>query len=206
MDSNTLTFEQFRLIFVVYSSSIIPLCLLIYLRIVNLISSSIVKFYIIIFLICAFGWEFWFTYGVIDGFPVDLRRADILNFYIPININWILNSLADAGTIVFGGLYLTWLILGKDSTFISKWSWKAFSILLLVFITQNILVELFLYHDQLAVGKSISWSPLSPVVSFYNPQLFEFGDRIIMLQTQIPWLIMCPLVYGLFLRYVNKNN
>ena len=130
MQSDSLTFEQFRLIFIVYFSSFVPFLLMIYLRVNNFISKSIVRFYLLIFLLCALGWELWFTYGIIDGFPVDLRRADLLNFYIPKNINWILNSLADAGLITFGGLYLTWIILKKNNSFLYKWSWKAFIILL----------------------------------------------------------------------------
>ena len=205
METNTLTFEQIRLVFILYFSSIGPLILISYLKINNLISSAIVKFYFIIFLICALGWEIWFTYGIVDGFPVDLRRADILNWYIPKNLNWILNSLADAGTIAFGGIYLTWYFLGKNNTILTKWSWKAFFVLLSIFIFQNIFVELFLYHDQLSVGKTISWSPLSPLVSFYNPLLFNFEDRFIYLQTQLPWLIMTPIVYYLFIKFLNKN-
>ena len=206
MGSDSLTFEQFRLIFVLYFSSIIPLLLLIYLRVNNFISKSLVKFYFLIFAICALGWELWFTYGIIDGFPVDMRRADILNFYIPKNLNWILNSLADAGAITFGSIFLTWLILKKDNAFLYKWSWKAFAILLLLFITQNILVEMFLYHDQLSVGREISWAPFSPWSPYYNPILFSFNDRTIMFQTQLPWLFIAPVIYRLFIYSINKND
>ena len=205
METNYLTFEQVRLIFIVYASSILPLVMLSYLKINNLISSSIIKYYIFIFSVCAFGWEIWFTYGIIDGFPVDLRRADILNWYIPKNINWILNSLADAGTITFGGLYLTWYLLGKKNNMISSWSWSAFVLLMFLFLFQNIVVELFLYQDQLAVGKTISWAPLSPLSSFYNPHLFDFNGRSVFLQTQLPWIFMTPLVYYFFIKLVNKN-
>ena len=206
MGSESLTFEHFRLIFVLYFSSIVPLVLLIYLRVNNFISKSIVKFYFLIFALCALGWELWFTYGIIDGFPVDMRRADILNFYIPKNLNWILNSLADAGAITFGGIYLTWIILKKDNAFLYKWSWKAFALLLLLFVSQNILVEMFLYHDQLSVGREISWAPLSPWSPYYNPVLFSFNDRTIMFQTQLPWLFMAPVIYRLFIYFINKND
>ncbi len=43
------------------------------------------------------GWEIWFTYGLINGESVIERRADVLNQWIPLHLNWILNSLADAG-------------------------------------------------------------------------------------------------------------
>jgi hypothetical protein len=44
------------------------------------------------FVLCALGWEIWFTYGLVAGEAVDLRRADVLNQYLPIHINWLLNS------------------------------------------------------------------------------------------------------------------
>ena len=206
METNTLTFEQIRLVFILYFSSIGPLILISYLKINNLISSAIVKFYFIIFLICALGWEIWFTYGIIDGFPVDLRRADILNWYIPKNLNWILNSLADAGTIAFGGIYLTWLFLGKNNNILTKWSWKAFFVLLSIFIFQNIFVELFLYHDQLSIGKTISWAPLSPLGPDLNPILFTFFGRTVSLQSQIPWIIIAPLFYRYLIYHLNERK
>ena len=62
-------------------------------------------------------------------------------------------------------------------------------------ITQNLFVELFLYHDQLSLGKSLSWAPLAPTGQFFNPLLFEFNERSVMFQTQLPWLIMSPILY-----------
>jgi hypothetical protein len=56
-------------------------------------------------------------------------------------------------------------------------------------------VEMFLYHDQLAEGKPLSWAPLAPTGPWFNPVLFEFRDRTITLQGQIPWLLMGPLLY-----------
>ena len=194
MESSNLTFEQLRLVFVVYSSSVVPLVLIPYLFYKNKISINVIKLYVAMFIVCALGWELWFTYGWIDGFAVDLRRADILNYYLPKNINWILNSLADSGTICLGGLLITKKIL-KNNLFIYKWSWKAFSILFVIFILQNILVELFLYHDQLSDGKLLSWAPLSPLGKYINPLILSFNERTIMLQNQIPWIIMTPLFY-----------
>ena len=62
---------------------------------------------------------------------------------------------------------------------------------------QNIAVEMFLYHDQLAEGKILSWAPLAPLGSYVNPELIEFNGRRIMLQTQTPWLIIPPIIYYL---------
>ena len=147
------------------------------------------------FLACSFGWELWFTYGWIEGDPVNLRRSAILNQWIPIHINWLLNSMADAGTIALGGLWLIWRWSGKNSQVFQQWSWSAFSILLVWCITQNLFVELFLYHDQLSEEKLLSWAPLAPSGQFFNPLLFEFNGRSVMFQTQLPWLIMAPILY-----------
>jgi hypothetical protein len=56
-------------------------------------------------------------------------------------------------------------------------------------------VELFLYHDQLSEEKLLSWAPLAPSGQFFNPLLFEFNGRSVMFQTQLPWLIMAPILY-----------
>ena len=204
MELSNLTFEQLRLIIVVYSASIIPLITISYLTYTNKIPKWIFKLYVLMFLLCALGWELWFTYGWIDGTCVNLRRADILSYYIPKNINWLLNSLGDAGAICLGGLFITHKIYKRDS-FIHKWDWKAFGILLFIFLIQNIVVEVYLYHDQLAEGKPLSWAPLSPLGSMFNPVLLTLSDRTVMFQSQVPWLITTPIFYKLLL-YLNKDN
>lgn len=93
------------------------------------------------------------------------------------HINWLMNSLADAGTITLGGLWLMWIYAKRDYKIFTYWSWSAFSVFMLWCIGQNILVEMFLYHDQLAEGKDLSWAPLSPAGSYFNPLLFEFNER-----------------------------
>jgi hypothetical protein len=103
--------------------------------------------------------------------------------------------MADAGTIALGGLWLIWRWSGKNSLVFQQWSWSAFSILLVWCITQNLFVELFLYHDQLSEEKLLSWAPLAPSGQFFNPLLFEFNGRSVMFQTQLPWLIMAPILY-----------
>jgi hypothetical protein len=113
------------------------------------------------------------------------------------HLNWLLNSLADAGTISMGGLWLMWKYSKQNIQVFEQWNWEAFSILLIWCITQNLFVELFLYHDQLSEGKSLSWAPLAPTGQFFNPLLFEFNGRSVMFQTQLPWLIMAPILYKL---------
>ena len=204
MASDTLTFEQFRLIFVLYFSSITPLILLIYLYYNKFISKSIVKFYFIIFTLCALGWELWFTYGWLGGECVNLRRDPLLSFMIPIHINWILNSLADAGTICLGGSFLGWILMKKNSKVFNSWDWRFFFLLLSIFLFQNIFVEMFLYHDQLSIGKTLSWAPLSPLGPWFNPIIFTFNERTISFQSQIPWIIMTPIFYKLLIYYYNR--
>ena len=206
MEFNLLSFEQLRLIVVVYISSILPLILIPYLHLKKRIPSWSLQVYILFFFVCAIGWEVWFNYGLINGDSVNLRRAEILSSFLPININWLLNSLADSGTICLGGLYLALKAKNKDSTVLLKWNWKFFFILLLIFISQNLFVEMFLYHDQLSIGKPISWAPLSPLGPNFNPILFTLSDRTVSLQSQIPWIVMTPIFYGYLVYYLNKNR
>ena len=188
-----MTFEEIRVVCVVYVSALAPLIYLIYKR--DALPRSVLTLYACIFIACAFGWELWFTYGWIDGDPVNIRRSAALNTWLPQNINWLINSLADAGTIGLGGLYLTWLLCNRNHAIFVSWSWKAFSIFMIWCIAQNIGVELFLYHDQLAEGKMLSWAPLAPFGSYFNPELFSLNGRRIMFQTQIPWIILPAIIY-----------
>ena len=190
-----MTLEELRVITIVYVSALLPLILYFFYH--KKIPSWIPIVYIGSFLLCALGWELWFTYGWIDGDPVNVRRSEVLNTWIPIHLNWLLNSLADAGTISMGGLWLMWKFSKQNIQVFEQWNWGAFSILLIWCITQNLFVELFLYHDQLSEGKSLSWAPLAPTGQFFNPLLFEFNGRSVMFQTQLPWLIMAPLLYKL---------
>ena len=180
--------EEFRVVAVVYVAVLAPL--IIYFLNKHKIPDWVPSFYIVGVIVCSLGWELWFTYGWIDGDPVDSRRSEVLNNWLPKNINWLLNSMADAGTVLIGGVWLMWISHKKNSKVFTQWNWSAFCILMIWCIGQNILVEMFLYHDQLAEGKPLSWAPLSPFGSYFNPLLFEFNSRTIMLQTQIPWMIL----------------
>ena len=188
-----MTLEELRVITIVYVSALAPLIIYFYKK--DRIPLWVPSIYIGSFLLCSLGWELWFTYGWIDGDPVNIRRSEALNQWIPLHINWLLNSMADAGTISLGGLWLMWKFSGKNNQIFQAWNWSAFSILFIWCITQNIFVELFLYHDQLSEGKSLSWAPLAPTGQFFNPLLFEFNERSVMLQTQLPWLIISPILY-----------
>ena len=108
-----MSFEEIRYIAIVYASSIIPILILIKYR--YELPKWVPAIYLGSFIVCALGWEIWFTYGLINGESVIERRSDILNQWIPLHINWIVNSLADAGTVCLGGLWLIWVIGDKKN-------------------------------------------------------------------------------------------
>ena len=199
-----MTLEELRVITIVYVSALAPLIIYFYKK--DRIPVWVPSIYLGSFLVCALGWELWFTYGWIDGDPVNLRRSETLNLWIPINLNWLLNSMADAGTISLGGLWLMWRYSGKNNQIFQEWDWSALSILLVWCIAQNLFVELFLYHDQLSEGKLISWAPFAPTGQFFNPMLIEFNQRTVMLQTQLPWLIMSPILYKAVIIMARKTS
>ena len=198
-----MTLEELRVILIVYVSALVPLVIYFYHK--DKIPKWVPSLYAGMFIMCSLGWELWFTYGWIDGDSVNLRRSSVLNEWIPIHINWLLNSMADAGTISFVGLWLMWKWSDKNSLIFEQWNWSAFSILLLWCITQNLFVELFLYHDQLSEGKILSWAPFAPTGQYFNPLLFEFNERSVMFQTQLPWLIMAPILYKLVIMMAKKS-
>tara|TARA_A100001015_G_scaffold98577_1_gene109483 strand:- start:475 stop:1071 length:597 start_codon:yes stop_codon:yes gene_type:complete len=198
-----LSLEEARVIVVVYTAVLLPL--IIYFFNKSKIPSWVPSFYIIAVIVCAIGWEIWFTFGWLDGDPVDIRRSAALNTWLPKNINWLMNSMGDAGAVLLGGFWLMWLTHNKDNSVFLEWKWSAFIVLLAWCIGQNILVEMFLYHDQLAEGKPLSWAPLSPLGPYFNPILFEFNNRTIMLQSQMPWLIL-PWFFYMTLINLNKSS
>tara|TARA_B100000945_G_scaffold206753_1_gene166356 strand:+ start:1112 stop:1702 length:591 start_codon:yes stop_codon:yes gene_type:complete len=196
-----MSFEEIRVITIVYLAVLLPF--LIYFTNKSKLPSWIPSFYIVSLVVCALGWELWFTYGWLDGDAVNIRRSEALNTWLPKDINWLINSMADAGAVLCGGVWLMWITHKKDSIVFKKWKWSAFSIFFIWCVSQNILVEMFLYHDQLADDKLLSWAPLSPFGPYFNPILFEFNDRSIMLQSQIPWLIIPWFFYRTI---INLNN
>ena len=136
--------EHLRVILVLYSSALLPLLLVPLLSYKKIIPAWSLKVYGATFMVCALGWELWFTYGLVLGDAVDDRRAAILSEMIPIHINWLLNSLADAGAITLGALLVTWLAFSRNGEGFRQWHWGAFLMLLVLFMGQNIFVEMFL--------------------------------------------------------------
>jgi len=90
---------------------------------------------------------------------------------------------------------LVWVLCQKNDEIFIKWNWKAFALLMVWCVAQNLGVELFLYHDQLAEGKLLSWAPMAPTGPYFNPELFSLNGRSVMLQTQLPWLILPAALY-----------
>jgi hypothetical protein len=195
--------QQFT-VTLLYVSALLPSILIIGLYFAGKVPRWLMATYVGTFLLCALGWELWISYGLVDGLDVASRRPDVMNQAIPLHINWLLNSLGDAGAIGLSGLLLVWLAYGRTNAAFTEWKWGAFTILLSWFILQNLFVELYVYQDQLAQGARLSWAPLMPTGSWYNPIVFEFDGRHALLQTQLPWLLMTPLYYCLLLKSYKK--
>ena len=193
-----------KVITVVYLSALTPIFVMLWLHFQKKLSRKILIVYIGSFLACALGFEIWFTYGLIDGDNVNLRRHRVLSHYIPLHVNWLLNSLADAGSIGLGGLLLLKLVFKTDDV-LKRWHWGAFAVLSLWLIGQNIGVELFLYNDQLADGKQLSWAPLAPLGPWYNTAFFSYNERSLTLQGQMPWLLMTPMFYWGVIQVWRRN-
>ena len=194
-----LTEAQTSLVTVIYTMSILPTLLVVFLYLTKKLPRWIFVLFLCSFVACALGWEIWLTYGLVDGLAVDSRRPAALNESIPIHINWILNSLGDAGAIGLTGTLLVWLCYGRTNKAFTQWRWGAFVVLLIWFIGQNLWVELFVYQEQLAEGLRLSWAPLIPTGPWYNPIIWEGGGKTVQLQTQLPWLLMTPLYYLLLI-------
>ena len=198
--------EHLRVIIVVYTSALLPIFIVAWLRSRGRLPEWVPAAYLGSFLLCALGWEIWFTYGLVAGDSVDVRRVDVLNQFLPMHINWLLNSLADAGSISMVGLWLMWLAAGRNSQVFESWQWWPFAVFMIWGLGQNVIVEMFLYHDQLAVGKPLSWAPLAPGGPWWNPLLFEFNGRTITFQGQVPWLLAPWFIYGGVIALVRRNK
>jgi len=188
--------EEIRIVIIVYICALVPM----YLLFIKFKQHSMYRWlksvYLFSLILCALGWEISFTYGLFDGFDVNERRSLFMSTMIPMDINWLVNSLADAGTICIGGILILSFISKFDDKLFLHWNWNYFLILMLFTLSQNIFVEMFLYFDQISIGKPLSWAPFSPFGASFNPELININNRSIQLQTQMPWLIMTPILYA----------
>ena len=197
--------EELWLAVRLYFFALAPIVIAFYHLTKRKVSISIALTLLLSFFIAAIGWEIWITYGIYDGLSVSERRSEMLNCAIPQDINWILNSLGDV-LVIWIGLFLLKRIFKKSVSPLKKWRWSAFTILFCWFIFQNIYVEAFFYHLQLGNNGDLSWAPLNPLGSYYNPILFTIFDRPITLQTQSTWIIMTPIIYYSAIYFNNKYN
>jgi len=199
------------IIILIYILSLVPLlvfCSNIYYK---RLPKPVVYLYLIGFLLTAFGWELWWTFGLVPpGQDVDHRRCPprvdtdetnsncIENIILPQEINWVAASFFDAGIVCMFGL---WFVLKVwDRSVLIEWHWKVFFAYLIIFVGQNLIVEL-LMSRQLSreEGKDeifVSWAPLSPIGPGWNPSIRVIGEARLSLQNQLPWTLMTPIFYG----------
>jgi len=200
-----LTNDELWLVVRIYAFALSPVILGLYYLIKKNIRYNTSIILCLTFIICAAGFELWLTYGLFDGLPVSQRRSDALNCAIPQDLNWVLNSLGDV-FIVWIGLFLVKKIFNKTINPFEKWNWSVFFVFLFWFVGQNIYVEVFIYHLQLGVSGDLSWGPLMPLGSYYNPTLFEIYGRPVTFQSQLTWVLMTPIVYFLAIYLNNKST
>lgn len=195
---------EMRRILIVYSAASAPIIFSLYLMYKNKMERWISFSLISTFLIAAFGWELWINYGILNGDEVNLRRSEALNCAIPMNINWIVNSLGDTGIVWFGILLVSWIFKGRDN--FGKFYWSVFFILFSWFMLQNMLVEIVIYHHQIGGSAILSWAPMMPLGPWFNPKLDIIGDRSVAFQTQSAWLIGSFLFYYVIIYFFKANK
>jgi hypothetical protein len=174
-----------------YGTALVPLAFMIGLYRFGKVRKWVMAVYGYAFVICAVGWEIWYTYGLIGGLPVDERRAPAMSEAIPIHLNWVLTSLFDAAICVIA-LFLVWMVAGRRDDAFERIRWPALLVLAFVFVGQNVYVE-YMIHDQVRPGLPLSWAPLIPTGPWFNFVLFEIHGRAITFQTQLPWMLMVPI-------------
>ena len=193
-----------RRVSVVYSAASAPLILSAYLILKNKMERWVSLTLISSFVFAALGWELWINYGLLNGEEVNLRRSEALSCAIPMNINWIVNSLGDTGIVWFGLLLVGWIFRNKES--FKKFYWSVFLVLFAWFMFQNILVEIVIYHHQVGGNAQLSWAPMMPFGSWFNPKLQVIGDRTVALQTQSAWIIGSFVFYYLAIYFYKTQK
>ena len=193
-----------RRVFVVYSAASAPVILSAYLILKNKMERWVLLTLISSFVIAALGWDVWINFGLLNGEEVNLRRSEALSCAIPMNINWIVNSLGDTGIVWFGILLVGWIFRNKES--FKKFYWSVFIVLFAWFMFQNILVEIAIYHNQVGGNALLSWAPMMPLGSWFNPKLQVIGDRTVALQTQSAWIIGSFVFYYLAIYFYKTQK
>ena len=195
----SLDYYEWRRTIVVLSSASAPFILAIYLISKNQMKKWVTYTLVSSFLIAVFGWEIW-----INGDPVNFRRSAALSCALPMNANWLINSFADTGIVWLGIILVAWAYRYNPKPF-NQFTWLAFSILFIWFMTQNILVETIIYHNQVGDGALLSWAPLMPLGPWWNPTVISFGEREVTFQSQSVWLIATPIFYKIAIYFHTKT-
>ncbi len=186
-----LTTEQAFIVRNLYLTALVPLAVVVGLHVVGRLPKWVLAAYAWSFVICAAGWEIWYTYGLVGGLPVTERRAAAMSEAIPIHLNWVLTSLFDAAVCVIA-LLMVWLAGGRKAQAFDKPGLLARLIVFTLFVGQNVYVE-YVIHEQVRPGLPLSWAPLIPTGPWFNFVLFEINGRAITFQTQLHWLLMVPI-------------
>ena len=196
---------EWRRTLVVYLSAMAPIILALYLIFKNQMKKWIAFTLLSSFLIAAIGWEIWVNFGLVDGDPVNIRRSDAMTCAIPMEINWLVNSLADTGIVWFAIILVYW-IFPKRALEYEKFQLVFLSMFFIWFMGQNFLVEAVIYHNQVGGDAEISWAPLMPFGPYFNPTLINFGERDITLQSQSAWIIGTIVFYSISVYFYKKTN
>jgi hypothetical protein len=196
---------EWRRTIIVYLSAMAPIILSLYLIYKNKMKRWISLTLVSSFLIAALGWEIWVNFGLVDGDPVNFRRSDAMTCAIPMEINWLVNSLADTGIVWFAIILVYW-IFPKRGLEYEKFQLVFLSMFFIWFMGQNFLVEAVIYHNQVGGDAEISWAPLMPFGPYFNPILISFGDRDITLQSQSAWIIGTIVFYSISVYFYKKTN
>jgi len=163
--------------FIIYSVSVLPTILIITLYYKKVLPLWVMKVYVMSFLICAFGWEIWYTYGWVDGDHVNLRRTDYLNRAIPAHVNWIVNSLYDAA-ICLTGLLWVWLAGGKTLRLFH--SINVWVIVILFLLSPKWIDTITLFGATMKFHVQMTWVLMVPIffltVRYFKPQKLDRGS------------------------------
>jgi hypothetical protein len=186
-----LTEQQAFVVRNLYVTALAPLVVMLALYLFRKLPKWVMAVYGYSFVICAVGWEIWYTYGLVGGLPVNERRAAAMSEAIPMHLNWVLTSLFDAAICIIG-LFLIWMMAGRKDSAFERFRWPALLVLFIVFVGQNVYVE-YVIHDQVNPEWTLSWAPLIPTGPWFNFVLFEINGRAITFQTQLPWVLMVPV-------------
>ena len=61
-------------------------------------------------------------------------------------------------------------------------------------------------HLQLGANGDLSWAPLQPLGSWFNPTIFKIAGRSITFQAQSSWILMTPIVYLISIYFYKKET